>query len=76
MHANLEEPEEAGSFAASQNAAMTNMSQAPSKCLSEHKSGDRLDCLKNPLRDFKNSFCSRVTDGRTRQVAFFYDPIL
>ena len=36
------------------------MSQAPSMCLSEHKSGDEFDYLKNPSRNFKNSFCSRV----------------
>ena len=37
-----------------------NLSQAPSKCLSKHKSEDKLDYLKNPSRDFKNYFCSRV----------------
>ena len=37
-----------------------NLSQAPSKCLSEHKSGYKLDYLKNPSRDFKNHFCSRI----------------
>ena len=29
-----------------------NMSQAPSKCLSEPKSRDKFDYLKNPSKDF------------------------
>ena len=37
-----------------------NLSQAPSKCLSKHKSEDKLDYLKNPSQNFKNYFCSRV----------------
>ena len=37
-----------------------NLFQAPSKCLSKHKSGDKMDYLKNPLQNFKNYLCSRV----------------
>ena len=35
-----------------------NVSQSLSKCLSKHKSEDKLYYQKNPLRDFKNYFCS------------------
>ena len=37
-----------------------NMSQALPRCLSEHKSTDKIDYLRNPSRNFKNSICSRV----------------
>ena len=37
-----------------------NLSQALSKCLSKCKSEDKLDYLKNSLRNLKNLFCLRV----------------
>ena len=59
-----------------------NLSQAPSKYLSEHKSGDKFDYLKNPSRDFKFFFVLgsyeslAMLDGKTRKDPFFYNSIL